>query len=74
MKICDKYSIYFIIAILLSFARVKDSYSSSEDNETSFNVFRKQFPLGEKTTKLRLNYQKRNDLVFREAVWSVYRG
>eukprot|EP00493_Phyllostaurus_siculus_P022379 UN22711 len=47
MKICETYSgsFIFIIFILLSFATVKDSSSSFDDNEKIYNVFRKQFPL-----------------------------
>ena len=72
MKICETYSGSFIciVIILLSFATVKDSSSSFDDHEKIYNVFRKQFPLGES----HINKLKPQMLIvhFREAVWSVH--
>ena len=59
MKICETYSGSFIciVIILLSFATVKDSSSSFDDNEKIYNVFRKQFPLGERVTFINENHK-----------------
>ncbi len=50
MKICETYNINFVVTILLSFITVQDSSPSLEGNEKVYNVFRKQFPLGERIT------------------------
>ena len=69
MKICETYNINFVVTILLSFATVL----SLESKEKIFNVFRKQFPLGERIKILYHMKKKVIHLFFREAVWSVHR-